>query len=65
MYKNDATSIFISRKDLAETGLKKESIIRINRLITLNMELVEGKIGCLPPSKLLEIDQNLRRLFLL
>jgi len=65
MDKRDLTSIFISRTDLTGTGLKKESLIRINRLITLNMELVQGRIGCLPPSKILEMDQNLRKLFVL
>jgi len=63
--KHDSTSILISPNETPSTGLKKDSLIRLNRITTLSKNILVGKIGSLPPSKLHEVDNNLRKLFAL
>jgi mRNA interferase MazF len=44
-------------------GLKKKSIIRLNKLATLDKELVIGKIGNLLDKEIAIVNRNLLKLF--
>ena len=61
--KQDQSSVFVSPKEAPASGLKKESIIKLNRITTLNENIILGKIGSLPSEMLEEVDHNLRKLF--
>jgi mRNA interferase MazF len=43
-------------------GLKKPSLIRINKIATLEIELIIGKIGEVSEDKIIEINSKLKRL---
>lgn len=45
------------------TGLKTNSIIRVQKLATLNKQVILGEIGTLPPAVVKKIDQKLKVLF--
>jgi mRNA interferase MazF len=49
----------ISVKPSEINGLKKESIIRLNKLATIDKELILGRIGVLEPSYIDLLNQNL------
>ena len=49
--------------DLDKTGLKKASIIKLNKMTTLNKRILLGKIGEILPQQLQEIDKKLKELF--
>ena len=44
-------------------GLKKQSLIRTNKLATLNRSLTKGLLGALAKSELAELDNKLKILF--
>jgi len=44
-------------------GLKKKSIIRLNKIATINKDLVLGLLGELEESYLRQIDYNLKLMF--
>jgi mRNA interferase MazF len=44
-------------------GLKTESLVKLNKLATLNKKLAFGKIGELSPSELVLIDKKLLSVF--
>lgn len=48
-----------------ENNLKKQSLIRINKIATLEIVLVRGKIGRLAQSDILKMNQKISQLFLL
>ncbi len=50
-------------KDFKKTGLKKESLLKLNKLTTLNRKMIVGKIGSLPKELMSQVDSNLRCLF--
>ena len=47
------------------TGLKKESLLRLDKMTTLNKRIILGRIGSLSAHKLSEVDQKLKSLLLL
>jgi mRNA interferase MazF len=44
-------------------GLKKESIVRLSKITTLEKELVLGRLGTISESRLKELNKKLRILF--
>ncbi len=48
--------------DLNKTGLKKKSIIKLNKITTLNKKIILGNIGELMPEQITEINTKLRTL---
>lgn len=46
-----------------QTGLKVASVIRADKLVTLNDSVISGAIGVLPPDVLAEVRKKLRTLF--
>jgi mRNA interferase MazF len=44
-------------------GLKKPSIIRLNKIATINKDLVLGLLGILEERYLIRVDENLRLMF--
>ncbi len=50
-------------KDFQKTGLKRESLLKLNKLTTLNKKTIVGKIGSLPKELMSQVDSNLRSLF--
>lgn len=55
------SSIVVESSD--ETGLKKQSLIRLDKLVTLDNELVIGKLGKITDSKLSEVNQKMTQLY--
>jgi len=47
----------------AENGLKRTSLIRLNKLATIDKELVIGKLGALSTKILSEVDNSLVKIF--
>ena len=45
------------------TGLKTNSLVRVQKLATLNKQVVLGELGTLPPAMVKKIDQKLKVLF--
>lgn len=45
----------------AENGLKKQSLIRTDKIATLDLELIIGKIGILNQSEIKELDLKLKQ----
>jgi len=43
-----------------ENGLKKDSIVRLNKLATIDKEMILGKIGKLNAKEILPINQKLK-----
>lgn len=48
---------------LQTNGLKRTSLIRLNKLATVDKDLVLGKIGNLTTHELTTVDKNLVRIF--
>lgn len=63
--KKTGSDILVSEKskDFSQTGLKVSSIIRLNKVVTLSRDIVEGKIGRLSKKHLKRVDQRLREIF--
>ena len=55
---NDKASVTIMAN--AGNGLKKDSLIRLNKLATIDMELIFGKIGILNEDELNLVNQKLK-----
>lgn len=45
-----------------ENGLKKESLIRLSKLATIDKDLAIGKLGEIDQNKLIMVNQNLKRI---
>ena len=58
---NDPASVAINPSQ--SNGLKKESLIRLNKLATIDKELIIGTIGKLEPNEMISINQKLREVF--
>jgi mRNA interferase MazF len=50
----------LSTKPSVTNGLKKESLIRLNKLATIDKELILGKIGSLSKDELDAVNQKLK-----
>ncbi|MDZ7719825.1 MAG: type II toxin-antitoxin system PemK/MazF family toxin [Balneolaceae bacterium] len=61
LFYEEESSIVIDSSD--ETGLKKQSLIRLDKLVTLDKELVIGKLGEITDSKLSELNQKMIQLY--
>ena len=46
--------------DFNQSGLKKGSLVKVNKIITLNKKIVLGKIGSLSQGKKKQVDEKLR-----
>ena len=60
---NDEVSVMITAT--SENGLKKDSLIRLNKLATIDKELVKGKIGALNKQEITIVNQKLKDILLL
>src|SRR3989338_9040680 len=60
--KKDEHDLFISSKD-PQNGLKKDSIIKLQKITTIHKRIVLGKIGELPSQRLQEVDERLIKIF--
>ncbi|MCK5522236.1 MAG: type II toxin-antitoxin system PemK/MazF family toxin [Thiomargarita sp.] len=49
--------------DFSETGLRVSSVLKLNRLITVNKTIIRRELGQLSPSLQDEVDKKLRLLF--
>ena len=58
---NDISSVQINPSD--GNGLKKESLIRLNKLATIDKELIIGKIGILSKEEKKKVNNKLKELF--
>ncbi len=58
---NDSHTIAI--KPTATNGLKKESLLRLNKLATIDKELIIGKIGALDNQEKSTVNQKLKEIF--
>lgn len=45
--------------DFASTGLKKDSVLKMNKLLTISSTLVLRRLGCIPPVIQEELDKRL------
>jgi len=50
-------------KPTSANGLKKDSLLRLSKLATLDKELAIGKLGNIDEADLIVVNQNLRHLF--
>ena len=55
---NDKAALAV--KPSATNGLKKESLVRLNKLATIDKELILGKIGSLSKDELMAVNQKLK-----
>ena len=58
---SEETDIMVEPDEL--NRLKKMSLIRTNKLATLDIELIIGKIGELKIEQILELDNKLKKVF--
>jgi len=49
-----------NRKDFRNSGLKKKSLIKLDKLATLNKLIFSGELGVVNPDTLTEIDKRLK-----
>ena len=57
----DSSSLLL--KAGKSNGLKKDSLLKLNKLATLDLDLVMGRIGNLTETELLEVDKKLIEVF--
>ena len=58
---SDKASVAVKPSD--SNGLKKESLIRLNKLATLGKELIIGKIGTHSRNDIITVNQKLKEVF--
>ena len=46
-----------------ENGLKKESVLKLSKLATLSKNLVAGKIGVLSANEIMQVNNELLKMF--
>lgn len=51
--------------DFAQTGLKVSSTIRLHRLMTISKTIIQRKLGELSKNQQMEIENRLRKLFVI
>jgi mRNA interferase MazF len=59
----DELDILVSQPDFEESGLKVSSRLRLTRMTTLSLSMVQRRIGFLPPSVRLDYRMLLYRIF--
>ena len=47
-------------KDFPVTGLKKESVVKLNKLATINSSVISGEIGVASEDTMAQIDERLK-----
>lgn len=50
----------MEHKDFAQTGLKKDSVFKMDKLATLNKAIFSGEIGALSPGILSRLETRLK-----
>lgn len=50
-----------SYEEFAQTGLKKRSVIRADKIATVNQSVLEKKLGILPPDILLLVQEAVKK----
>ena len=62
--KEEIYDVLITSKDpnFSKTGLKKDSIIKTNKLATLNKRIIIGKIGTSSAKTITEVNKSLRKI---
>jgi mRNA interferase MazF len=51
--------ISVADEDFAVTRLKSTSVIRLARLVTVEAEIIEGRLGTISPARLRRVRQRL------
>lgn len=54
-----------TQPDFAQTGLRAPSTLRLHRLMTVTIDMIQRELGTLSPSMQGEVAERLRRLFVL
>ena len=54
--------IWKNDKDLAMTGLKESSVIKLNKLLTLPKAMILGQLGKLSPAQIKKVQAKLKKL---
>jgi mRNA interferase MazF len=49
--------------DFCDTGLHKNSVVRLDKIMTIDKDLITGEIGALPNKYFTEMDNKLRIVF--
>lgn len=60
---NNVVIIKEGDKDFKQTGLKFDSMIRVNKIITVQKDLIAGRIGPLSKKYLEKLDATLKNIF--
>lgn len=60
---NNVVIIKEGDKDFKQTGLKFDSMIRVNKIITVQKDLIAGRIGSLSKKYLEKLDATLKNIF--
>lgn len=55
--------ILMEHPDFAETGLKRDSVIKLDKLATVSQKIVLGRLGNLSGELLEKVDEKLRQVF--
>jgi len=50
-------------KPTSSNGLKKESIVKTNKIMTIDKEIVEGKLGTLTNAEIKSLNKNITSLY--
>jgi mRNA interferase MazF len=60
-----ATDVVISQtdRDFSATGLRVSSTLRLHRLMTVSVAIIQRELGTLKPNQLLDVDAKLKSLF--
>jgi len=60
-----ASDLLVSSKDegFKLTGLKVDSVIKLNKLVTLPKDMIAGQLGCLSSTQKKSAEQKLKKLF--
>jgi len=56
-------AIDASHPDWTQTRLKAPSVIRVDRLCTINRRIISGRLGSLSPSLIFDLKVQLRSIF--
>lgn len=61
LFYEEESSIKIKSSD--SNGLKKQSLIRLDKLVTLDKELIIGKLGEIEDSVIADLNQKIKELY--
>jgi len=51
-------------KDYKKTGLKVDSIVKVNKIATLDKKIILGELGCIPNKVQEQVSKKLKILFI-